>query len=808
MSTLTTVLPLRRAELIIRPIGERGRYVVKDPAGGRYFELGEEEHYLLTQLDGQRDATEICAAFERRFGQPLGEDELETFLQLAQSQALLDHKGATSDSGSSAQQSRAPDLRDVPQTRQSILYWRKSIFNPDQLFNWLAPKIRFFWTRGFFAFSAGCIVLATVVLWTNGHDLAANIQHALRLETLLWAWLVLQVATLLHEFAHGLTCKHYGGEVREIGFLLMFFMPCLYCNVSDAWLFREKRKRLWVTFAGGYFELFLWALAVLIWRLTVPGLWPSYLAFIVVASCGVGTLFNFNPLIKLDGYYMLSDWLEIPNLQERGVNRLKAHLRHLLWGAPRPLAEPRGRVLVIYGIISWLYMLAFLCLALAGMFWFVGEKWGVIGMSAVTLLGLVSSRALLKDVAAGEVRQMLSQRQKRLAVWIAVMNGLVAALCFVHMEDRASGKCQVRPVVRAEIRAPLAGFLREVHCDEGDRVTAGAPVARLEVPDLFSRLMQKQAEVRESQARLQLLEAGPRSEEVELQRERVRRTAAWRDLGQQELKQMQQALDEDLARLEHLTAQQRAELDAAQDALARAENLLVKGMITEEQYRETQKRKRVVEALLAQAQAEARARRSKGVLESDAELARREKEFAETKAALALLDAGTRPEEIEAERARLARLQVEREYLESLERKLRVKSPVTGLVSTARLREKLNQYFREGELICVVEEPAALEAEITLPEQSSARVEPGQAVAIKLRTLPYDSFVTHVQRISPAAASGDVQSQLNVVCRFDGAPAEVRPGMTGYARIYTGRRPIGAILLDRLMRFVRTEFWW
>jgi len=92
----------------------------------------------------------------------------------------------------------------------------------------------------------------------------------------------------------------------------MFFMPCFYCNVSDAWLFKEKSKRLWVTFAGGYFELFLWALAVFVWRLTLPGSFPHYLAFVVLTACGVQTLFNFNPLLKLDGYYLLSDWKGVP----------------------------------------------------------------------------------------------------------------------------------------------------------------------------------------------------------------------------------------------------------------------------------------------------------------------------------------------------------------------------------------------------------------------------------------------------------------------------------------------------------------
>src|SRR5439155_19495642 len=128
----------------------------------------------------------------------------------------------------------------------------------------------FFWTPAFLLFSAGCIVLAAALLWANRQGLASSFLSALRWETALLAWLVLMLVTTCHEFAHGLTCKHHGGEVHEVGFLLIFFMPCLYCNVSDAWLFKEKAKRLWVTLAGGYVELFLCVLAVFVWCLTRP----------------------------------------------------------------------------------------------------------------------------------------------------------------------------------------------------------------------------------------------------------------------------------------------------------------------------------------------------------------------------------------------------------------------------------------------------------------------------------------------------------------------------------------------------------
>src|SRR5262249_53549140 len=151
---------------------------------------------------------------------------------------------------------------------------------------------------------------------------------------------------------------------------------------------------------------------------------------------------------------------------------------------------------------------------------------------------------------AGEVSKMIRMRHKRTVVWALGLGGLVAGLWLIEVEDRAGGTFQVRSVTRAELRAPVAGFLRDVTCEEGDRVSPGAAVARLDVPDLASRLAQKRAEVREAQSRLRLLEAGPRPEEVAEQRRRVGRVRAWLDLARHDLARQRRAFEQELARLD------------------------------------------------------------------------------------------------------------------------------------------------------------------------------------------------------------------------------------------------------------------
>jgi multidrug resistance efflux pump len=798
-------LPTRRADLVIRPLGDQGQYVVKDPRTADYFHLGPHEHYLLIQLDGVRDTPAVCAAFEKQFGEPLTEEDLHEFIETVEAQGLLEASGEREPPETEPTPASRPRVAPSSRPRQSILHWRKSLFDPDRLMTWLAPRIRFFWTHGFLLFSAGCILLAVALVWFERNQIARSVFHALRWETAVLVWLTLFVVTMLHEFAHGLTCKHHGGEVHEIGFLLIFFMPCFYCDVSDAWLFREKSKRLWVTFAGSYFQLVVWALAVFVWRLTVPDSLLHSLSFIVLALCGMQALFNFNPLIKLDGYYLLSDWVEEPNLQQRAQDHFKAHLRRLLWGAPRPAGESRGRLLFRFGLVSWLYSLVLLALVLWGLLRWVGGWWGAGG---VALLAFLAAPGLFKGFTAGEVGNMIARRWKRTFVWLLILGGLAAGLCLVEMEDRSSGPVRLRPAIRAELRAPVAGFVREVYSDEGTRVAPGALVARLEVPELESRLARKQAEVDEGRARLRLLEIGPRPEEVAEQRRRVERARVWRDLAQHDLTRTRQVLEAELVRLDKDIAARGAELEVAQDGCQRTRSLVSRRALADEQQAEAEGKFRVCQARLAEAQAARRAVETKGTLEAEAELARREKELAEAGAVLRLLEAGTRLEEVQAEKARLVRLQEEMKHLEELQQKQSVTAPVAGLITTARLKEKVGQYLREGDVICLVEEPDELEVEISLAEQDVARVRAGQEVKVKARALPFDDFPTRVARLAPAAGRGEVQSSVLVHCRLEQTPADLRPDMTGFARVYVGRRPIGGILLDRALRWLRTEFWW
>jgi RND family efflux transporter MFP subunit len=367
----------------------------------------------------------------------------------------------------------------------------------------IEPALRWLWTGPFLVTSAACVLAAAAVFWINRTELVTQLADPWRWENVLLGWLVLLAATTCHEFAHGLTCKHFGGEVHEVGFLLMYFMPCFYCDVSDAWLFRERGRRLWVTFAGGYCDMVVWAAAVFVWRVTLQDTRLNYLAWLVMSVCGARIFFNLNPLLKLDGYYLLSDLLRIPNLRQRGWDRLMAHVRWALWGAPRPGVEPGGRLLLVFGAAAWAYSIAFLIAMLAAFVAFGWDRVGVAGTMLVAGFAVVSLRAVLDGCAAGEVKNMIFRRHKRLAAWFAVAAAAVVAVAVLPMHERATGSFELRPAWRAEVRAPVGGFVREMPAREGEPVTAGAVLARLEVPDLASQYTRRRAELDEARAGLE-----------------------------------------------------------------------------------------------------------------------------------------------------------------------------------------------------------------------------------------------------------------------------------------------------------------
>jgi multidrug efflux pump subunit AcrA (membrane-fusion protein) len=797
-------------DLIIKE-GAGGQWVIKDPARGAYFSIGEEEHFLLDQISRSQSHSQIAQDFMTQFGEELDPADFEQFLQTAREQGLL---AAEAEPGPPPTLSipPPPDTRRQAPRRsarnfRSLLYWRKSLFDPDSFLERLVPRVWWIWTWPFVAISAAAIVLAALLMVQRHDDLLACLTFAPGWHTALLAWLLLIVLTTCHELAHGATCKHYGGEVHEVGLLILFFMPCLYCNVSDAWFIRDKSKRLAVTAAGTYCDLCLGAVAVFLWRLTMPHMALNYVAAIAASVLMTRLFFNLNPLLKLDGYYLLSDGLGIENLQSRGLESVRTWGRRLLWGGQTPQTETGQKWILAYGLLSWLFSTVFLAILVVSVARILGQAYGtpglLVGLTAVAGAG----GGTLRWLSGGEFSRMLRERRARRSCWIfgtIAGGGLIA---FMPLTDHAGGMCKIRAAVYCELRAPVACFFDRALADEGSVVSAGTTIAQLRVANLHCQMAQKKAEEREIRSKLKLLEIGPRPEQVQAQKGRVERARARRDQAAHEVERAQKIEAEELARLDRQIAQLDAQAHYARDVWARSRRLVNQGALAEERFDRDLQRQHAMEAQEAQAQAQKRARLLAGTRDSETELLRRQCELQDEESALKVLQAGSRPEEIEAMKAELARLDAELHQLEVIEQQLTVYASVSGVVTTEHLDQKVGQYLHEGELIARVENLSGLEAEVVLADEDLARVRPGQPVELKIRAFPFLSVKGRVKHVSSRAEPSELHSTMVARCSLDDPPGELRPGLVGYARIETGSRPLREMLLERVWRLLRTEFW-
>jgi len=737
-----------RSDLVIngQQSGEETIYVLKDPASGRFFRFKEIEGFILQQLDGKTSLQTLRERTEQKFEAELPPEILEQFIARMRSQGLLEIPGTLP-----AGNRRPRRIQGDP------FYLRIKIFDPNLLFERLSRNLRFLFTPVFLVVSGASILLAAGITLNAWMEIEKSVYSLFQSFSLLAAWLIVLVVVTAHEFAHGVTCRRFGGEVHEVGFLLLYFMPAFYCNVSDTWLFSEKSKRLWVTFAGAYVEIFLWALATLAWQLTEPFTAVNEIALVVMATSGIKTLFNLNPLIKLDGYYLLSDYLEIPNLRARAFTYLKDKLRAPFGFPVRPLRETTARERKIY--------LAYGLSAAAYSFWLVAtfvfyfgefltskyQGWGFV-FFLIFLFGMFRRRlgtlfyqplAWLR--AAGGNFFKLS-KPKRIAVYLAAA---AAVLFLIRMPLTVTGEFAILPLHNADVRAEVEEIITHVFVEEGDTVQPGEPVVQLSDRALNAELQKTISEKEKLEARLKLLKIGPRPEEVKLAQTRV--------------------------------AKAEGQLRFAGKNLERTQALFDRRLLSQREFEQVQE--------------------SVSVLG---------KELEEEKSILKVLLAGSRKEEIEALEAEVEGLLAQENYLRTQLERLTVRSPSAGVVATPKLKEKIGQHVAKGDLIAKVYDLKNVTVEIPISEKDIADVKIEQPVAVKARAYPGRSFPGKVNSIAPVATLDSVTRQKRIIvvrAVLDNSSLLLKPGMSGNAKIYGEKHSLLNLLVRRFLRFIRVEVW-
>jgi putative peptide zinc metalloprotease protein len=483
--------------------GERW-IVLENPFNNQFFRLRPAAYEFIARLRPDRTVQEVWQECLERFPDDApGQEAAIQLLSQLYFANLLQYDHAT-DSTQLFERFKKRRQREVGSQFMNIMFMKFPLLDPDRFLVRTLPLV------GKFLSPLGVLLWLVVVGF--GLKIAADNFGALRDQAqsvlspanlpLLYAGLIF--IKTVHEFGHAFFCRKFGGEVHVMGIMLMIFTPLPYVDATAAWGFRSRWQRALVGAAGMIVELFVAAIAAVVWSRTGAGALHS-VAYNMMFVASVSTLvFNLNPLLRFDGYYILSDLLDIPNLHQRATQQLQHVFEHHLFGVKRSESPARTKReawwLGVFGVVSGVYRVV----VFSGILLMVADKFLIIGlvMAAFCLVMWIAVPVikLVKYLAASP--RLDRVRPRALAVTAAFVGGLLLILQVIPMPAHFRAAGVVRATERSELASETAGFVDEILATPGSPVTRGQPLVRLRNRELELELASSQARLTETETRL------------------------------------------------------------------------------------------------------------------------------------------------------------------------------------------------------------------------------------------------------------------------------------------------------------------
>ncbi|MHA6493525.1 efflux RND transporter periplasmic adaptor subunit [Pseudomonas borbori] len=508
------MLPALRPDLQLSPaspaLDGAPQWTLADPVRGRYFKLGEAAIRLLRHWS-LADPQQVLAAANREPGTPLSGEELEDMLRFLRGNdliAALDAEQRSSYAGKAAAQRQTPWKRLLHQ----YLFFRVPLWRPDGFLNRAWPWLERF-GPGLLRIGLPLVMVLGVFLVARDWErFLATFPHLFSLGGALAFAIALTFAKLCHEFGHAIMAKRAGCRVQSMGLAFMVMFPLFYTDVSDAWRVQDKRSRLLIGAGGILAELLLACIALLAWSLLPDGPWRTA-AFMLASATWITTLvINLNPFLRFDGYFLLSDFWAVDNLQARAFALCRWRLREALFSYAEPMPEPWSpgmqRRLLLWGYSAWLWRAAlFIGIALVVYHMFF-KALGIVLM-LVELLWFIGLPIW------NEWREWWQRRQRanpakvmRFAAGLLVL----IALAVVPWRSNVEVPAMLEASRATALHAPVSARLKQLHVHDGQTVAKDALLLELESPDLDSRMTIVRSEIEIIQ--LQLRRHAGRSETV------------------------------------------------------------------------------------------------------------------------------------------------------------------------------------------------------------------------------------------------------------------------------------------------------
>ena len=506
-SSIGEVCITLRDDIRFRPqrYGGESCYVIEDPTSSSFFRMGVAEYTLISLFDGEhtiRDAMHNASAV-------LGKNAFNENQVAAIARWLVDCGLARTNTSSEAQRlhRKSNEARRLERQQwMNPLITRIPVFSPEPLLDRFAPSLMWLASTPMFFAWLMTLLVAIHQLVTYSDRLHFDTANLLAPHNWLWLGLTWLGLKFVHETAHAVVCRKFGGEVREAGIVLIAMAPICYVDVTSSWRFRSKWKRIFVAAAGMYAELFVGAVAALIWIHTDPGPANQMALNVLLLSTVTTLLFNANPLMRFDGYYILSDLLEIPNLATRGQEYVSYLGRRYFYQVDLKCPVGgwnEGWVIRTYGLLAMLWrILITISIGLVAATLFHGLGLALVAMAAVLYVGVPLFQNVKYFLYGRDHEQPQRLRCAALAVTVIAAAMLLGIYSPWPWSVRAPAIVDYQP--GGKVRAGVDGFVAELLVEPGQQVRQGQLLAVLENAELASEIKRLSHALAASQTRIRI----------------------------------------------------------------------------------------------------------------------------------------------------------------------------------------------------------------------------------------------------------------------------------------------------------------
>lgn len=488
--------------------GERW-YVVRDPAGNQYHRLSDPAYRFVALLDGTRtvaEAWDICGG-HLADDAPTQPEVIQILSQL--NTANLIEADITPDASVLLRRHKMLVKQEWQQRLMNVLFPRIPIWDPDKFLKRWMPVMEKILSK-----VGGIIWLVVVgyaisVILPRIPELKQAAENSLAPGNWVYLWIMFVLIKFIHELGHAFACRRFGGECHEMGIMFLVFIPTPYVDASSAWAFPNRWHRMFVGMAGMIFELFVASLLAFVWVNTnahsyLCGIPVNQLAFNGMLVASVTTvIFNGNPLLRYDGYYILADFLEIPNLQFRSseycLGLIKRHIFRIKDRQPLPPLGQRAWLLV-YGIASSIYRVFVGIVIILVVTWQVPVLGVLMALAGIVTWLFVPVGKLVRYLALDP--ELHRKRTGATAFSLAVAAAVVVIIGLIPFWVHYQGEGVTEALQRDVLHAETPGFVQQVLVNDGDQVKKGQTLLICRDDDLDAAIAGTRSELR----RWQLME--------------------------------------------------------------------------------------------------------------------------------------------------------------------------------------------------------------------------------------------------------------------------------------------------------------